>query len=317
MKWGQIFHLIPRKGDTQLPERDEALALRTRISERQRRVATELRRLRESRGVTTNDAAAAAGMRASFLSKVEAGRTAITTDRIHKLCEHYGDISAPYLEALISMSESSGKGWWSAYQGKATQHALNLAELEAGAAGLFSYEPLLIPGLFQTEEYMRVLFGDVKPKHSTTEDAIAFRLERQRTLVGENAPAVHAVIHEAALRMHYGGPSVMRSQLLHLIELSRLPNVTIQVFPFRARTFLGVSAPFLYVRPPVGELATVVLEHPNEPIYRDAQDHLSQYRALFTRLKESALPPIAPSYAPEAQAVPGSLMLIQHLLYDL
>ncbi|MGY4745523.1 Scr1 family TA system antitoxin-like transcriptional regulator [Streptomyces sp. ATMOS53] len=293
------------------------MALRTRISERQRRVAAELRRLREARGISTNDAAAAADMKAPFLSKIEAGRTAVTTDRMHKLCQHYGGISAPYLEALVAMSESSGKGWWSAYQGRVTQYALNLAELEAGAVSLCSYEPLLVPGLFQTEEYIRALFADVKPKHATAEDAIAFRLERQRPLVGENAPAVHVVIHEAALRMHYGGSTVMRRQLLHLIELSRLPNVTIQVFPFRARTFLGVSTPFLYVRPPVEELATVVLEHPNEPIYRDAPDHLSQYRALFTRLKESALPPIAPSHAPEAQAVPGSLMLIQHLLYDL
>jgi hypothetical protein len=125
------------------------------------------------------------------------------------------------------------------------------------------------------------------------------------------------VIHEAALHMQYGGPSVMRRQLLHLIELSRLANVTIQVFPFRARTFLGVSTPFLYVRPAVEELATVVLEHPNEPIYRDTQDQLSQYRMLFDRLKESALPPIVPSTTPEAQAVPSSLLLIQHLLYDL
>ncbi|WP_405927448.1 DUF5753 domain-containing protein [Streptomyces sp. NBC_00035] len=215
------------------------------------------------------------------------------------------------------MSESSGKGWWSAYQGRATRHALNLAELEVSAVGLCSYEPLVIPGLFQTEEYIRALFGDVKPQHATTEDAIDFRLERQRILMSENAPAVHAVIHEAALRMHYGGPSAMRRQLLHLIELSRLPNVTIQVFPFRAQTFLGVSSPFLYARPPVEDLATVVLEHPNEPIYRDMQEHLSQYRVLFGRLKESALPPITPSNTAEAQAVPGSLLLIHHLLYDL
>jgi hypothetical protein len=251
------------------------------------------------------------------MSNIEAGRTAIATDRLRTLCEQYGSISTPYMEALVSMSESSGKGWWSAYQGRATQYALNLAELEAGAVDLCSYEPLVIPGLFQTEEYIRSLFGDVKPQHATTEDAIAFRLERQRILTSENAPAVHAVIHEAALRMHYGGTSAMRRQLLHLIELSRLPNVTIQVFPFRTRTYLGISTPFLYVRPPVEELATVVLEHPSEPIYRDTQEHLSQYRVLFGRLKESALPPITPSTAPEAQAVPGSLMLIQHLLYDL
>ncbi|GCB43086.1 hypothetical protein SNL152K_370 [Streptomyces sp. NL15-2K] len=218
---------------------------------------------------------------------------------------------------MIAMSESNGKGWWTAYEGRVTQYALNVAELEAGSVALCWYEPLLVPGLFQTGEYIRALLGDVQPQHATTEDAVAFRLERQTILAGENAPTVHAVIHEAALHMHYGGPGVMRRQLLHLIELARLSNVTIQIFPFRARTYSGVSAPFLYLAPPVEELATVVLDHPAQQIYRDSPGHLSQYRALFGRLKASALPPIAPSTAPEAQAVPGSLMLIQHLLYDL
>ena len=273
--------------------------------------------MREARNITTNDAAAAAGMKAPFLSKIEAARTAITTDRIHGLCKYYGGISAPYLEALVAMSESSGKGWWSAYQGRVHQYALNLAELESSAVGLCLYDPLLVPGLFQTQEYIRALFGDVRPKHATAEDAIAFRLARQRLLTGENAPAVHAVIHEAALRMQYSNPSVTRGQLLHLIELARLPNVTIQIFPFRTRTFPGVTSPFLYAQPRVEELATVVLEHPNEPIYRDTQDHLSQYRVLFDQLKDSALPPVAPSTEPETSAAPSSLMLIQHLLYDL
>jgi transcriptional regulator with XRE-family HTH domain len=273
--------------------------------------------MREDRGITTNDAAAAAGMKAPYLSKIEAGRTAIAADRMRKLCEYYGGISAPNLDALVAMSESSGKGWWSAYQGRVTQYALNLAELEAGAVRLCLYDPLLVPGLFQTEDYIRALFGDMQPKHATAEDAIAFRLARQRLLTGKNTPAVHAVIHEAALRMQYSSPGVTRGQLLHLIELARLPNVTIQIFPFRTRTFPGVSSPFVYVQPRVEELATVVLEHPNEPIYRDRQEHLSQYRVLFDQLKESALPPITPSVAPETSAAPTSLMLIQHLLYDL
>lgn len=273
--------------------------------------------MREARGITTNNAAAAADMRAPFLSKIEAGRTAIATDRIHKLCKYYGGISAPYFEVLVAMSESSGKGWWSAYQGRVTQYALNLAELEASTVDLRLYDPLLVPGLFQTEEYIRALFGDVQPTHATADDAVNFRLERQRVLTGEAPPIVHAVIHEAALRMHYGGPEVMRAQLHHLIEVASLPNVTVQIFPFRARMYPGVSTSFLYAAPRIEELATVVLDHPAEPIYRDTQEHLSQYRSLFDRLTKSALAPVDPRIAPESHAVPDSLTLIQHLLYDL
>ncbi|MEN8651029.1 DUF5753 domain-containing protein [Streptomyces sp. 21So2-11] len=215
------------------------------------------------------------------------------------------------------MSESTGKGWWTSYRGRVTKWALNLAEMEAGAASLHSYEPLVIPGLFQTEDYVRTIFDAVQPVHATIEDAIRFRLDRQKILTGEDAPSVHAVIHEAALRMHFGGPDVMRAQVLHLIELAKLPNVEIQIFPFRARTYAGVSTPFLHVAPPVPELSTVVLEHPAEPIYRESEAHLTQYRTLFDRLKGSALPPIDPSAAPETHAAKDSLALVQHLLYDL
>ncbi|MFI1733089.1 helix-turn-helix domain-containing protein [Streptomyces acidicola] len=293
------------------------MALRTQISERQRRMGAELRRLRDHSGVTTSEAAAVAGFSAPFLSNVESARTAVTTDRLRRLCTHYGVTPSPYMEALVALSESSGKGWWSVYRGRVTLWALNLAEMEAGATRLHSYEPLVIPGLLQTQEYIQALFGDVQPLHATTEDAIAFRLERQRILTDENAPVVHAVIHEAALRMHYGGPGVMRAQLLHLIEVARLPNVTVQIFPFRARTYPGVSTPFLYAAPHVEELATVVLDHPAEPIYRDTQEHLSQYRSLFDQLRKSALAPVNPSTAAESHSVPDSLTLIQHLLYDL
>ncbi|MEU5343897.1 MULTISPECIES: helix-turn-helix transcriptional regulator [unclassified Streptomyces] len=293
------------------------MALRTHISERQRRLGSELRRLREEGGATTSEAAAVAGFSAPFLSNIESARTAITTDRLRRLCAHYRVTPSPYVEALVKLAESNGKGWWTAYRDRVTPYALNLAELEAGSADICSYQPLLVPGLLQTEAYIRALFDDVQPRHATAEDAVAFRLERQKILTAEDAPTVRAVIHEAALRMHYGGPEVMRSQLLHLIELARLPNVSIQVFPFRARTYPGVSSPFLLTTPHVEELATVVLDHPAKPIYRDAEEHLSQFRCLFGRLRDSALAPLDPRTPPESYAVPDSLTLIQHLLHDL
>lgn len=190
--------------------------------------------------------------------------------------------------------------------------------MEAGSVSLYSYEPLLIPDLLQTEGYIRALFSNLQPPDAIAEDAAAFRLERHKILTVQHAPTVHAVLHEAALRMHHGGPKVMKAQLLHLIELARLPNVVIQVIPFRSRTFPGVSAPFLYAAPQVEALATVVLEHPDGPIYRDAPVQLSQYRALFDALQKSALAPIAPSVTPGCLAGPQTtLQLLQHLLYDL
>ncbi|MFI9584919.1 DUF5753 domain-containing protein [Streptomyces sp. NPDC052236] len=125
------------------------------------------------------------------------------------------------------------------------------------------------------------------------------------------------MIHEAALHMHFGGPEVMRNQLVHLIELARQPTITIQVFPFKADAFAAFSGAFLHVTPSVPELSTVLLEHPVKSIYLDDEEHITQYQAMFDRLSREALAPINPTAVPESHAHPDSLGLLQHILYTL
>jgi transcriptional regulator with XRE-family HTH domain len=291
--------------------------MRTTISERQRRLGLELKKLREQAGLSAGEAAEAIGMGRGQLSHIEAGRTSILTDRLRSLCAAYGCESVPYVDALVAMSEASGKGWWTAYKNHIGQGAHDLAELEARATALRSHESLLIPGLFQTEEYARAIFTSPKLGFENITEALAFRMERQQILTAEHPPAVHAVIHEAALHMRFGGSAVLRRQLLRLIDLARLPKVTIQIFPFTAEAYAAYSGNFLYVSSAVADLDTVVVEGPTGSVYLDEREHLNQYESLFRRVAEHALAPIDASTTPEAHSAKDSLALIQHLLYTL
>lgn len=293
------------------------MGLRTTISERQRRLGYELKQLRERAGLSAGEAAERIGMGRAQLSQIETAKTTILTERLRELCRVYGCEEETYIDALVAMSEATGKGWWTAFKKPMEQGPLSMAELEASAVSLRMHQSLLIPGLFQTADYTRALFTSPKLGYENIEDTLRFRMERQRVLTRENPPSVHAVIHESALRMRFGGTHVLRGQLLQLIELARLPNVTIQIYPFTAQAHAALTGNFVHVIPSVHELGTVVLEFPYGFKYLGDPASRAQYGSLFSGLTEYALAPIDVSLAPEAHSVKDSLALIQHVLYTL
>ncbi|WP_328938211.1 helix-turn-helix domain-containing protein [Streptomyces tauricus] len=293
------------------------MGLRTTISERQRRLGYELKHLREQAGFSAGEAAERIGMGRAQLSQIETAKTTILTERLHELCRLYGCTDETYVRALVAMSEATGKGWWSAHRKHRGPGALDLAELEAGAVTIRTHEPLFIPGLFQTADYARAIFSSPKLELDNIEQALRFRMERQRILTLDDPPSVHAVIHEAALHMRFGDADVVREQLLHLIELARLPNVTIQIYPFTAQAYAALSGNFAHFIPSNAKLGTVLLEAPLGSRCLAEEGQLREYSFLFDSLAESALAPIDVSLAPEARSVKDSLALIQHLLYTL
>ncbi|MEU2735289.1 helix-turn-helix transcriptional regulator [Streptomyces sp. NPDC007095] len=293
------------------------MGLRTTISERQRRLGFELKQLREQAGLSAGEAAGRIGMGRAQLSQIETAKTTILTERLRELCHSYGCTDKTYVDALVTLSEATGKGWWSAYKGPMEAGALSLAELESSAVALRVHQSLFVPGLFQTAAYTQAIFNSPKLGFENTEQALRFRMERQHILTRENPPAVHAVIHEAALHMRFGSPQMMREQLLRLIELARLPHVTIQVYPFSAQAHAALSGNFVHIVPGSSELSTVVLEQPTGARYLSERTQLRRYGEMFDRLVENALAPVDVSLAPEAHSVKDSLGLVQHLLYTL
>ncbi|MGP3943416.1 helix-turn-helix domain-containing protein [Streptomyces sp. 6N106] len=294
------------------------MALRTNPTERQRRLGAELRRLREQAGLTLNEAGALIDMGRVHLTHVEGGRTAMPTDRLRRLCEGYGCTSVPFVEALVSLAEDKGKGWWSGYKSDMRSAALDLAELESRAIGLRSYESLFIPGIFQSEDYTRAIFrvSDVVTNPSDIERAVEFRMRRQAALTAEDPPTVHAVIHEAALHMRFGGSAVTRKQLLRLVELAELPHVTIQVLPFAADGLPMANTPFNLIASHGGILETIQLDHASQSMFLHDPDSVAQYRRHFDRLRGVALPPVDTSPSAISHDVRDSLGLIRHILYS-
>ncbi|GGV54767.1 transcriptional regulator [Streptomyces longisporoflavus] len=293
------------------------MALRTHITERQKRLGSELRKLRESAGLSVNAASAQIGMGAAHLSHIEAARTAIAADRLTALLRTYNVRSEPYSEALAALSESDGKGWWTEFRKALPQHNLDLAELEFRAAGIQSYETLLIPGLLQTEAYMRALFYSSRPGASPAEieTLVSYRRARQQILADDSSTTLHAVIHEAALRITVGGPAVMRGQLSHLVRAAQRPRTTIQVLPFDAGARAWFGTPLLILGSEVPGLETVFLEHPAEPLLLGDGESIARYRSTFDSLKRNSLPPVTDDGPPGSHEQRDSWGLIHHVLY--
>ncbi|MEU8958655.1 helix-turn-helix transcriptional regulator [Streptomyces sp. NPDC048518] len=293
------------------------MALRTQITERQRRLGSELRRLRIRAGLSVAEGARLIDMGAPQLSHIEAARTAIPAHRLRDLASGYGCMDAPYVDELVRMAESSGKGWWSEYRKTRPQTWLDLAELEDTATSIRSHETLLVPGLLQTEAYVRALVGAGVPDASreAVETVVRYRMARQAVLDPPHGTPLHAVIHEAALHVVVGDSRVMRTQLSHLLHMAARPNVTIQILPFDAGPGAWRSAPFLQVEAAVAQLGSVVIEHPGDSVVLDDEESLDQYRATFDELARSALPPVVLNDRAEAHVHRDSWGLIQHLIY--
>ncbi|MFE7841635.1 helix-turn-helix domain-containing protein [Streptomyces sp. NPDC057474] len=293
------------------------MGLRVDPTYRQRRFGLELRRLRERAGLSSTEAAALLGMRQPQLSSVEVGKTGLASERVQRLAQAEGVSSQTCVQALIDLGQRSGKGWWSEYRKVLSSAHLDLAELEDGARSMVTYEPMFVPGILQTRDYAEAIHrGGYRPMTEEGQAAaVRFRVRRGALLTGERPPSLHAVIHEAALSVSLGEPKVMRDQLLHLIELARLPHVTIQVLPSDGPIPFGTG--FVLLTPQVRELGTVVVSHIEKSLYLDDEEALSRYRDWFATLAGSALPAVDPDASPETCAAKGSLGLLQRILYPL
>jgi transcriptional regulator with XRE-family HTH domain len=292
------------------------MGLRTNPTQRQKRLGQELRKLREASGVGTAEACAHAGLNKPHLSHIEAGRTACPEPRLRTLLEVYGCSDTTLTEALVAMTQATGKGWWTQYKEVLDERARDLAELESATVAFRSFEWLHVPGLLQTPEYMRELFQGRRPDESPElmEQYIDFRLRRQQVLTEEPLPSYHAVVHEAAFHMHFVSRKTMRDQLLYLVEVAQFPNVTLQLLPFKAESYpASPGAPFVVHDARAPQLGTVFVEQPINPLFLTGQLHIDQFTSDFARMSNVALAPLNPTEAHEE----SSFGLVQHLRYVL
>ncbi|BFO14567.1 helix-turn-helix transcriptional regulator [Streptomyces sp. KM77-8] len=250
-----------------------------------------MRKMRMAAGMTTESAAGLLGVPRTNIPNMESGRSGISPDRVRTLARNYGCTDEAYVNTLVSMTAGRSKGWWEAYRGELPDSLLDVSELEWHAHGLRLALCVHLPGLLQTEGHARALFDLVIPRLSDVEVdvRVAHRMERQRILDRDNPAPLGVIVHEAALRMEFGGSSVARAQLEQLLRLSEREHITLRVVPFKAGGFPGAGQSVVYAESGVPQLDTVELDSAHGAEFMDDEEQLTNYRALFDAVESMAL----------------------------
>jgi transcriptional regulator with XRE-family HTH domain len=260
------------------------------------RLGTRLRRLREEAEISREDAGAAIRSSPSKISRIELGRTAVKARDLTDLLALYGAGDEAERESLRALSRhGSVAGWWQDYGDAVPAWVKPYLGLEQAARLIRSCDLQLIPGLLQTREYAQAVFSlPLGSGGERAERQLAVRMRRQEILHRAEPPHLWAVIDEAALRRPVGGTAVMRAQLEHLLEISQLRHVNIQVLPFRAGGHAAGGGPVTLLRFAGDQLPDVVyLEQLTSAIYPSSPSDLAYYWDMLNQLATEADPPIA------------------------
>nr|WP_200429362.1 helix-turn-helix transcriptional regulator [Streptomyces sp. NE5-10] len=258
-------------------------------------LGSQLRRLRESRGITREAAGYSIRASESKISRMELGRVSFKARDIEDLLTLYGVTEETERGALLGLArEANLAGWWHSFGDVLPGWFQTYIGLEAAASLIRVYEVQFVHGLLQTEEYAHAVVSRGMPGASRAEidRRVALRLERQKVLVSERAPHFHVILDEAALRRPYGDRAVTRGQLKHLIEVSEHPGVTLQVMPFSFGGHAGESGSFTMLSFPESDLSDVVyLEQLTGALYLDKREEVAQYAAVMEKLAKDSPDP--------------------------
>jgi transcriptional regulator with XRE-family HTH domain len=253
-----------------------------------RLLGAQLRRLREERGITLEDAGEVIRASGSKMSRLETGRVGFKDRDVADLQQR---------AALHQLARgASSHGWWHDYSDVMPAWFESYVGLEEAAVSIRTYEIQFVPGLLQTEDYARAvtLLGHDGEPSEEIEQRVALRMGRQALLTGPNPTHLWAVLDEAVLRRPAGRPGVMRRQLQQILQAAERPNVTIQVIPFSAGAHAAAGGPFSILRFAERDLPDVVyLEQLTSALYLDKRETVDHYMAVMERLCLEATPAAA------------------------
>jgi transcriptional regulator with XRE-family HTH domain len=275
----------------QTPKEVEVMATRTSPTVRRRRLAAEMRRLRKESGRGREEAATAGGIAPATLSRIEAGSHAPSPGAIALLCKFYG-VSEEHTDALVALArESRKRGWWQKYGEGIPDWFEVYVGLEEEAAEVRSYQPVSIYGLLQTEAYAKaVLTVDRTVGEQEGARRVEVRLKRQELLEGTDSPALWTIMDEAVLRREIGGRPVMREQLEHLLVISRLAGVMVQVIPNAAGAHASMDSAFTIIGfPDRRDPDVAYVQYRRGSIYLEEPAEVDDYDQLFNQLRAKAL----------------------------
>lgn len=257
-------------------------------------LGSQLRRLRESAGISREDAGWHIRASESKISRLELGRVGFKMRDVEDLLTLYGVTDDQQREPFLSMAKAANAvTWWHGYHDAMPSWFAGYVGLEESASLIRTYEVQYIPGLLQTPDYTRAVMAGRSVFDADMERRVQIRQERQKVLVREeNPPRLWAVVDEAALRRPVGSREIMRQQLAYLLEMMERPNVTVQVLPFQSGAHAAEAGAFTILRFAEPDLPDVVyLEHLAGALYLDKRDDVDVYLQVIERIAVDALTP--------------------------
>jgi transcriptional regulator with XRE-family HTH domain len=258
-----------------------------------RRLRIALRQHRLEAGFTQQTAARALDWSPSKIIRIESGAVGITPTDTRALLDLYGVRDPERIAELVELARGSKKQSWRQYSDVYSAASLTLFSNEAAAQAMFKYEPTVIPGLLQTEEYARALLTGLNRSSDKIERMVRARLERQELLDHDSPPGLHFIIGEAAVSRPVGGRGVMANQLQFLKDVARRPEAQLQILPLSvgAHPSMGVAFTIL-------QFADITLDDLlyletaiGESTFRDDPELIADYRQDFLALQDLACEP--------------------------
>ena len=261
---------------------------------RARRLAAELQRRREATGMSREEVARRLEWSTSTLFRIETGRNRPQPGNVRMLLELYG-VTGPERDGLIQLTrEARQPGWWHSFRDVLPNPYEVYIGLEAGAASIRNFEPVVVPGLLQTADYAREIFrnGPIELDPDEVDRLLEVRLARQQILARDGRPRLWAVIDEAVVHRVVGDAEVMRSQLRHLADAAQQGKTTVQVVPYRAGAHAGAIGAFVILDfAEETDPAVVYVETLAGDIYLEERSDVDRYTLAFDRLRAAALHP--------------------------
>ena len=256
-------------------------------------LGSQLRGRREAAGLTRETAGDAIRASTAKISRLELGRVGFKERDVADLLTLYGVHDPEERSQFLSLAvRANSPGWWHRYADLLPAWFETYLGLEQAAAVIRCYELQFVPGLLQTRAYARAVtaLGHTDPEE--VERRTDLRIRRQQILTSTGGPTLWAVVDEAALRRSLTGTEPMRAQLDHLIEMNRLPNVSLQVAPLRYGGHAAAGGPFTILRFAEKDLPDIVyLEQLTSALYLEKRVDVEHYAMVMDRLCAQIDPP--------------------------
>jgi transcriptional regulator with XRE-family HTH domain len=289
---------LPRWPARVAPEEGHLMIVPGSPTVRRRRLAAELRGIRESKGKSGEAVAAALKWSPSKISRYELARTGLKPQEVEQLLDYYG-VTGSRRDLLLELAEdASRKGWWEEFSDSLSADYQQFISLEHEASSIAIWHVEAVPGLLQTEAYARHVissYSHVEPiAPGTIDRLVKVRMRRQQALSRDPALQLQVVLDESVLKRLIGSASVMQEQLERLADEADRPSITLQILPLGAQhsVFAESFTIFKFGADNGAMLQDVVTaEHLRNAFSVEGERETYLHRIAFKTLTSTALDP--------------------------